>query len=420
MASGDTEVLVHGVKKPKKFEVAYLLYSWPSMRLHEDACRWIAKLAKHSSQTYQRSVAYSLAYWHTYCLACGLDYRRASADDLAEFKVALADVVSEKTKGPLSAGTIGLRLSAVINYYVAGERTGWNLTATDLTHALRTQETTPRPASDASSNVAPIDSAMHRMIPGRERAETDIRPLSPDELRTVLSELGPSEFDADTIKSRPQRDRLIAEWLAYVGLRLSEALGDQKNGGLSVRQISELAPDPEKPFDHCIVRVLGKFSKWRNVAVPNWLVLKTKSYILGERAEAVAHLETPSSKVFVGGLSAGAAYRGKPISGRRYQKIFQEACLRANLAKTDGVRPTQAALHSPHDLRHTYAVMTYFAERELGNPEPWKTIQGQLGHKYLATTVDTYLAYVSVLPEWGRDLRRVSVRELAGLPDGKA
>lgn len=419
MASSDTEVLVHAIRNPKKFEIAYLLYSWPSMRLHEDASRWLSSLAAHSSLTHQRNVAYSLAYWHTYCLATGLDYCRASAGDLVDFKVALANVVSEKTKGPLAAGTIGQRLGAVISYYVAGEREGWNLTATDLDFALRPQGTAQNRTKGGGANVEPIGSAMRRLIPGEERAETDIRPLSTDELRTVLYELGPSEDQVDKCDLRPQRDRLIAEWLAYVGLRLSEVLGAEKKEGLSVNQIVELAPDPANPFDHCIVRVLGKFSKTRNVAVPNWLVLKTLAYIAGERAEAISHLDKPSKRLFVAGQRAGAAYRGKPISGRRYQKIFEEASMRASQRKTDGTRPANVRPHSPHDLRHTYAVMTYFAERELGNPEPWKVIQAQLGHKYLTTTVDTYLAYVSVLPQWGHDLRRMSVRELAGLRDGK-
>lgn len=418
MISGDSEVLVHAIRSPRKFEIAYLLYTWPSMQLHEDASRWIAKIAAHSSRTHQRNVAYSLAYWHTYCLATGLDYRRACSGDLTEFKVALANVVSEKTKGLLSAGTIRLRLGAVISYYMAGARAGWNLTATDLESALQPGKVRICRANSGGANVAPIDSAMRRIIPAEERTKTDIRPLSPDELRAVLLELGAPDEDPDRHDGRSQRDRLVAEWLAYVGLRLSEALGDQTKEGLSVPQITKLTPDPEKPFEHCIVRVLGKYSKARNVAVPNWLVLKTQRYISGERAEAVKHVDRPTTRLFVASSRAGTAYRGKPLSGRRYQKVFEEACFRARLVLANGTWPKEVAHHSPHDLRHTYAVMTYFAERELGNPEPWKVIQAQLGHRYLTTTIDTYLAYVSVLPEWGRDLRSMSVRELAGLPDG--
>lgn len=52
------------------------------------------------------------------------------------------------------------------------------------------------------------------------------------------------------------------------------------------------------------------------------------------------------------------------------------------------------AAHSFHDLRHTFACMLYHAEKRNGNPEPWKLIQGRLGHKHLSTTMNTYLRVV--------------------------
>ena len=44
-----------------------------------------------------------------------------------------------------------------------------------------------------------------------------------------------------------------------------------------------------------------------------------------------------------------------------------------------------------HDLRHTYAVWTYYILKENGEAEPWLYIQAQLGHEDLSTTQDTYL-----------------------------
>jgi integrase/recombinase XerC len=52
------------------------------------------------------------------------------------------------------------------------------------------------------------------------------------------------------------------------------------------------------------------------------------------------------------------------------------------------------AAHSFHDLRHTFACWLYHAERKSGNSEPWKVVQARLGHKYLSTTMDTYLRVV--------------------------
>lgn len=267
-----------------------------------------------------------------------------------------------------------------------------------------------------------IGSNSMSVAPRAEDSNMDIHPLAPDELRSVLNELGPSD-NKETNGERPIRDRLIAEWLTFVGLRVGEVLSPNGQRGLTVHQILGIVPDPNHPFDHAVVTVIGKGNRKRNVAVPNWLVEKTIHYIRFERKRAVALLRRPSAKLFVAGINSRPIHRGKPISARAFEKALQSACIRGgayipvrkNLAEGGQGRWIKAARHSPHDLRHTYALMTYASEIELGNPEPLKGIQGQLGHKHLATTVDTYLAYVSVHNQWTRDLRRVSVRELAGL-----
>lgn len=420
MSMEDPEVLVHQIEKHRKSEPAFLLFSWPSMRLHEDASRWIARLARTSSRNHQRNTAYAIAYWHTYCLAAGIDYRRACSDDFSNYGDALAEVISEKTGKPLSDGTIQKRMEAVVAYYIAGEQHGWYLTALDFAHALKCEAKNNGAAP--LLHAQPISDSVRHLIPKEERAETDIKPMSQDELILILDHLERSEEDNDP-SNRLQRDRIVAEWMAYVGLRLSEIVGAEDHQGLSVYQFAALHVDPKKPFDHSIIRVLGKRAKYRNVAVPNWLIDKTKKYISGERAACVSHIGNPTSKLIVSHESARKPNRGMPITGRWYEYLFARACLKANMIAIDETRDAttnrqlqvKKARHSPHDLRHTYAVMTYFAERERGNSEPWKPIQAQLGHRQLSTTIDTYLSYVSVMNEWGRDLRRMSVRELAGV-----
>jgi integrase len=328
--------------------------------------------------------------------------------------------ISASTGDLLSSGTIGQRLIAVISYYVSGARHGWYSIGSD-----KLIEGNSRCAEDpiSKSHAIRIDASLIKLVPKQSRAQTDIKPLSPEELRAVLKALAPSEEETKKGTSRGMRDRLIAEWLASVGLRLSEALCPNGKAGLTTHQILQLTPDPRYPFEHSIVRVLGKGDRWRNVAVPNWLISKTIDYIHGERAQATKHLRRPTSKLFVAGLSSLAKDRGRAITGRAFEKAFEVAGLRAGLYKfqnealagSDQKQLKKRALHCPHDLRHTYAIATYFAERSFGNPEPWKQIQAQLGHKHLVTTVNTYLAYVSAHDAWQRDISRVSVRELAGI-----
>jgi integrase len=68
--------------------------------------------------------------------------------------------------------------------------------------------------------------------------------------------------------------------------------------------------------------------------------------------------------------------------------------------------------HSFHDLRHNCAVLTYHAEINSGNPEPWKVVQVKLGHKSVKTTIDTYLAHVTI---FGEKQNIVDVRKMIGL-----
>ncbi|GAA0429874.1 hypothetical protein GCM10009094_38110 [Massilia aurea] len=84
--------------------------------------------------------------------------------------------------------------------------------------------------------------------------------------------------------------------------------------------------------------------------------------------------------------------------------MFRNACFELGLVDTvkkkdpmtNEVFLDKVPKHSIHDLRHSYAVLTYHAERLNGNPEPWKKIQAQLGHENLKTTIGTYLRYVEI------------------------
>jgi integrase len=104
---------------------------------------------------------------------------------------------------------------------------------------------------------------------------------------------------------------------------------------------------------------------------------------------------------------AGAKNAGKPISNGAIQKMFREACFALGMVEIvektnpENGNTSQASipLHSMHDLRHTYAVLTYHAERANGNAEPWKKIQAQLGHSHLQTTIDTYLSHVDIFTD---------------------
>lgn len=403
-----TEVRVQTNLAAGRYQPAYFLYSVPSMRLHEEGTRWLAARAARHAESKQRNDAYSISYWLSYCLGADLDFREASADDLLDYKSALGNLTSLQTRRALSEGTIRLRLSTAIDFYTSGKRDGW--------YRLGSGEPSRSRFLNAEVQPIAITDDCKKFLPPLEHPDATIRPFDPTELKKLLAALTGKNGELAT------RDRLIAEWMCYVGLRISEVVGKKDWNGISLNQILCLRPNPELPTDHCALEVIGKFRKRRNVAVPNWLVIRTQEYIAGERAGCCEGALRESDSLFVSDGKLSPEKRGQPISVRRYEAIFRKACRVAGLSgytdpssSKEGLSK-EVARHSPHDLRHTYAVMTYFAEREIGNPEPWKPIQAQLGHRHLSTTVDTYLRHVSMFSVWGADLRRMSMRELAGLP----
>ena len=62
--------------------------------------------------------------------------------------------------------------------------------------------------------------------------------------------------------------------------------------------------------------------------------------------------------------------------------------------ETGALYQSAEAAHTFHDARHTFAAWMYHAERAGGNAEPWKIVQARLGHRQLATTLNTYLRVV--------------------------
>ena len=207
----------------------------------------------------------------------------------------------------------------------------------------------------------------------------------------------------------------MADWGWAVGLRLSEIMT------LNPYQFLVLHPDAESPFSQQSIEVIGKGNVARNVAVPNWLIADTQAYMEGERARVLElgrkrRRRTPSVLFLSGERSLDP---GSPFTPRRFQAIVQDACIAAGLIRVtkridseSGV-VTQASVpkHCVHDLRHTYAVYTYWVEVGNGNSEPWKVIQAQLGHERLETTIRTYLKYVQLFGPRGQQ----DIRTLAGL-----
>jgi integrase len=399
----------------------YSLVRSPSMRLFEVPTAYLHQLAQTSpSRATWRNNAYALAYWLNYCTAAGVDWRYASVDDLIAFKNAMEVSISMRTGQNIAPGTIAQRMIPVIQFYADGETAGW-YAGNISDEAGRTQQRHIPIDADPLAHTRQGNRVTHaasKLVPPPLPVGSAIRPFAIRELRALLEAIGPTATERDTDDLRPTRDRLIIDWGWVVGLRISEMLG------LGVHQFLALTPDANAPWEQSAVEVLGKGNKPRSVSVPNWLIRDTVAFIDGERTACLKAGGTArrgtASALFVAGMSAPRP--GRPIGPRRVQKMLEAACIGAGLvahvrradSATNAVCIVQRPLHHFHDLRHTYAVLTYHAEVRAGNSEPWKKIQAQLGHASLQVTINTYLKHVNGHNEFGS----ASVRDLAGLKRG--
>jgi integrase len=377
---------------PDKLE----LFEEPTRFLRD---RYVASGSTPSPHTWARA-AYGLKSWFQFLQAIDRDWKEASEQDRIAFRDIYSDSISPKTGRPYGPAGIHSAMSVVRLFYQHCE--GGGLYFGDIGGNY------PSPENGAPKNRRTQSSAYNRLTQAKDRALPKLRPgvkihpLTVRDLKSLLHHIGPQAADRDG-DQRNARNRLICDLGWVVGLRLNEI------NSLTTLQFMTLVPDPAAPFVGMALTIQGKGNRTRQVMIPAWLVTDVHAYMNGERAAALRACSYKSkrmpTRLFLGHTDSNSA--GKTITNSALQKMFREACLAVGLVtvveKTDpetGAKYTyKTPRHSMHDLRHTYAVLTYHAERANGNPEPWKKIQAQLGHRSLQTTIDTYLAHVEVFTD---------------------
>lgn len=341
--------------------------------------------------------AYASKGWLTFLQHLKIDWKAATHQDLIAFRDAFLESISPQTLEPYDAKGIGDAVTTIKRLYEFCFEKKW------YSGDVRAFQSIGK--SSGRQNIA-TENAVDYYTPLGEQ-DPDLPKVPKGEaistirhrnLERLAHHLGPraSEREGDL---RATRNRLVLDLGWVVGLRVAEVVS------LTDLQFLNLNPDPKSPFANLRISVLGKGKKRRNVLIPTWLVFDVLAYIDGERADALKKLKqkklrAASTALLIAGKDSRRC--GLPIGTDAIQKVIREACLAIGLVETiEGINPLTGqpilktvSLHSFHDLRHTYAVYTYHVERALGNPEPWKKIQAQLGHEHLNTTKDTYLKEV--------------------------
>jgi integrase/recombinase XerD len=254
-----------------------------------------ARLAPRTVEAYRRDLAH-LSAW--------LDRSptTASADDLAAY-------VAQLRADGLAATTIARRVAAIRSFF---------------RHQVLVGARDDNPAAQVE-------------LPKRRRALP--RTLSPGEVERILdAAMGTTPL--------AMRDRAIVELLYGGGLRVSEAVGLDKNS---------------VDLEHRFVRCIGKGNKERVVPIGREAVTALRRYL----AHGRAHLERqPRPELF---LNA----RGGPLTRAGIFLVLRRLAEKAGL---------EAGRVHPHLLRHSFATHLLEGGADL------RAVQEMLGHADLATT----------------------------------
>ncbi|SDG90769.1 site-specific integrase [Janthinobacterium sp. YR213] len=382
------------------------LESRDKLDLFEEPTRFLGEFYVRSGSTSSphtwAKAAYGLKSWFQFLQAIDRDWPTASEQDRVDFRDVYLGSISPKTGRAYGAAGVRDAMVVIRSFYQhCADRGTYH---GDISGSRSAEEYKVPIDRDALAHTrsAGVIKGKDRALP-KVRPGVKIHPLTPRDLKNLLYHVGPQAGTRDG-DQRVARDRLICDLGWAVGLRLNEI------NNLTTLQFMTLSPDSCAPFVGMALTILhGKGNKTRQVMIPAWLVMDVHAYMEGERVASLRACKTKTknapTRLLLGHEHSSSA--GRPITNAALQKMFREACLTLGLVeiveKTDPETGEKfmykTPRHSIHDLRHTYAVLTYHAERANGNAEPWKKIQAQLGHRNLQTTIDTYLSHVEIFTD---------------------
>lgn len=350
---------------------------------------------KSVNNWYGVTYAYSddLKEWFRFLEEIELPWTQANSADLESFCSAMLAVPSPYTGEKYKTTTINRRRTAISEFYK------W----------IRVQEPYRSEKFSTSSLLNPLCKTS-KIYAGEVDEKNHVSVILPHQLKNLMSSLGrgPLELEklfrdyfnsSSTLKVMESSSiRLFVEIALYTGLRLFEI------NSLSVRHFDSY--EDSNLQDTKLYPVSGirrKGGARRSVDFPGVLIKKIIIYIRSERSYILDKTKSSLSFLFLHPLSAGSRWAGKRISNRKVEREFHDACLRCGLSKSvrvfykDDARDKEFSVRKSivpmfvfHDLRHSYAVWTYYSRKKT-EVSPWLYIQKQLGHKNLSTTIDIYL-----------------------------
>jgi integrase len=308
--------------------------------LHEHAIQ-----RAHTNDTV-RTYAEILFDWIDTLEQSSIAWDEADGADLVACRNRMLTQASQRTGRPYAVRTINHRVRGVLRFYDWSVRAGW----------IKASPLAGRPTDFAVSHRERWRSGRspERSVFVLRQFESLPQPLNPAQARELLAELAPP-YD------------LMARWLIYTGLRVSELLR------LTVHDILKHKTARRSPVagTHHTIRLIRKGRKQGYVIASETLFTETDAYIELHRAARPHRSFRRSSgegELFVGP-------RGGPVRKNTYQQVVRLAAERCGFAATT------------HQLRATFACMMLARLEQLaksGEPiNPLLVVKVLMGHEHI-------------------------------------
>lgn len=344
--------------------------------------------------------AHDLKEWVQHLDHFELGWGEILVEDIVGFAKVMRATVSPETGCLYATRTIKRRVSTVVSLY------RWALKSRYmdvLTEAAR--ESLDEVLSDRSCLYLQIqaDEQQHvsLIFPAQARAILALMGKSPSEIVALLPPKPWNQAGSTTQLAHigSCRNRLAAEISIKAGLRISEVCG------LKLSQFQQFLGKQDLAETQMVkIKIKGKGGKTREVEFSGELIGQICQYMNGERSCLEAVLgATAKDALLLNPISSGK-HAGFKTTPKTLQRAFAKSCLSVGAFSTvqistfdsagnvNGTISRKVPKFVFHDLRHTYAIWTYYARKRNGDSEPWLYIQRQLGHAHLETTIRIYLS----------------------------
>lgn len=342
----------------------------------------------------------------------GKTLETATFADLKGYSETLGAAISSNTGREFADSSKSRRVGTMVAFYEWGFNRGSIARVIPVRHEARLPAGV-RPHWTQSRSQDPI----RRLTPSGSGLAEKVKLIPINLLQSVLNNLGP-RVDKREPYGPASRDRVVAETGYGTGARIGSIADVEVIDVLNAERLI----DPTDPNQLHTIHVRTKGRAPELILVQQSILRKWLLYIRGERAEICRKVAEKfgkerhvSPKLFLNHITSNDRDLGRAASKDTLSRAFTSAIIRAGgilqerRARIDinggpvtddrgnpVWEPYDAAANSFHHLRHTYVVMTYHAMKLAGHKNPWKTISEAIGHKHIATTIDTYAKHVAI------------------------